>query len=352
MISRRTLVRSAWAWIALALVLVGCAQPGAPRGSLPATLPATLEPISAPSSTPEPPPSPTPNPATRTPIPSRTPALKPTTTTPALPTPCPGDACVISFAFPFRRPIEPPGRDSVDGSYRFGNSQNGLRDVHHGVEFLNSHGTPVLAVAAGEVAYAGDDMQTKVGLYYNFYGNYVVLKHIIPGMPQPVYSLYAHLSNILVQAGDAVQAGEVIGEVGATGAATGSHLHFEVRYGENTYAGSRNPEIWLQPRNGEDGQPLGVLAGKIVDPDGKQVAIPNIVVQRQGSPSSPLQATFYIGAYEEMGLVGLEPWQESFALGDLPPGKYQVSFIYRGPQQMVVSVEAGKLTLVTFRVEY
>jgi murein DD-endopeptidase MepM/ murein hydrolase activator NlpD len=55
-------------------------------------------------------------------------------------------------------------------------------------------------------------------------GNYVIITHA-----NNMQSLYAHLSKIRVETGKTVQTGTVIGEVGATGAATGPHLHFEIR---------------------------------------------------------------------------------------------------------------------------
>ena len=62
--------------------------------------------------------------------------------------------------------------------------------------------------------FAGDDLKNQVGPYRNYYGNYVVLQHEIPGFDEPVYTLYAHLSEIDVEEGDEVKAGDQIGLVG------------------------------------------------------------------------------------------------------------------------------------------
>jgi murein DD-endopeptidase MepM/ murein hydrolase activator NlpD len=218
------------------------------------------------------------------------------------------------------------------------------------VEFLNSQGTPVMAAADGEVVVAGDDLHTQYGLYLNMYGNLVVLRHEIPGFDQPVFTLYGHLYQVNVKAGDRVKAGDAIGLVGHTGAATGSHLHFEVRYGENTYAASRNPELWLKPLPDEAGQPMGVIAGRILDGQGKPIELSNIVIERLAGESSPPQGTYYLNTYAESRLVGLAPWQEGFAAGDLPAGEYQISFAQLGMQQRVVEVRPGELTLVTFEI--
>lgn len=68
------------------------------------------------------------------------------------------------------------------------------------------------------------------------------------------------------------------------------------------------------------------------------------------APASALQ-TFYVKTYAEDRLKGQEPWGESFALGGLPAGQYQVTF-YFGPDlvQREVPVEADKLTVVTIPV--
>ncbi len=277
----------------------------------------------------------------------------PPTETPAgqtlKPGPCEQDVCIVSFQFPLERPIAPPGRVTVDPSYRFESSDHGKRDPHHGVEFLNSQGTPVLAAADGEVVVAGDDLKTTYGYFPNMYGNLVVLQHKISGFDVPIFTLYGHLNTIAVKVGDQIKAGDKIGEVGRTGSAIGSHLHFEVRYGENTYAASRNPELWLQPLTDENGQLGGVLAGRILDSQGKPQVIDNIVLELLAGAGSPPKGTFYLNTYSENRMMGLEPWGESFAIGDLPPGQYQISFFKVGMQQVTVQVEPGKLTLVTMK---
>jgi Peptidase family M23 len=283
-------------------------------------------------------------PVTATDLPTAT--LKPT----PLPTSCAPDLCIFSGVFPFSRPIAPPGTDSVEISYRFGSTANGTRDPHHGVEFLNAYGTPVLAAADGDVVVAGDDRKVFYGPYSYFYGNLVVLEHHLPGYNLPVFTLYGHLSKVLVQVGQRVQRGQQVGLVGMSGVATGPHLHFEVRYGENTYASSRNPELWLQPHQDADGVSNGALAGRILDAQGASLAIKDIVVEPLADQA---QASFYrafVGTYEEKVLLGQPPWGEDFGLGDLPPGQYKISFVQYGFQQYQVQVLPGQLTLVTFQL--
>jgi hypothetical protein len=248
-----------------------------------------------------------------------------------------------------QRPIVPPGRDTIDMTYRFGSTQDGMRDPHHGVEFLNSFGTPVLAAADGLVVVAGDDRQTFYGPYSYFYGNLVVIEHQIPGFAETIYTLYGHLSELSVQPGEQIQAGQLIGKVGMTGVATGSHLHFEVRLGENTYRNSRNPELYLAPRLDENGQPGGALAGRILDPQGNFLKVESIVLEHLLEPDGPVDWRIYLETYSEKALTGLSPYEESFAAGDLPAGWYRITFIQNGMQEHLLQILPDQLTVVTFR---
>ena len=86
---------------------------------------------------------------------------------------------------------------------------------HPGYDLAAKTGTPVSAAAAGTVVQAG-----PAGTY----GNLVTVRH-----GNGVETRYAHLSATTVKAGDHVDAGQQIGNVGTTGYSTGPHLHFEVR---------------------------------------------------------------------------------------------------------------------------
>ncbi|MES1247916.1 MAG: peptidoglycan DD-metalloendopeptidase family protein [Actinomycetota bacterium] len=90
------------------------------------------------------------------------------------------------------------------------------RRFHAGIDLPAPSGTPVLAAAAGTVTWAAPRS--------GGWGLLVVLRHA-----DGVRTLYAHLSAIDVRVGDVVSGGTVVGRVGATGDATGPHLHFEVR---------------------------------------------------------------------------------------------------------------------------
>lgn len=87
--------------------------------------------------------------------------------------------------------------------------------AHNGTDLAAPHGTPVRTVGDGVVEFAG---------VQNGFGNVVFIKH-----RNGHETVYAHLSRIDVKKGASVTQGELIGAVGATGWATGPHLHFEFR---------------------------------------------------------------------------------------------------------------------------
>jgi murein DD-endopeptidase MepM/ murein hydrolase activator NlpD len=90
------------------------------------------------------------------------------------------------------------------------------RKMHTGVDFGAGYGAPIRAAAGGTVILAH---------YTSGYGNCVIIDH-----GNGVTTLYGHCSDILVSRDQVVSQGSVIAHVGATGMATGPHLHFEVRH--------------------------------------------------------------------------------------------------------------------------
>ncbi len=90
----------------------------------------------------------------------------------------------------------------------------GLRRPHTGVDISADFGTPVIAAGAGQVTFAG----SKSG-----YGRLVEIDH-----GDGYESRYAHLGRIAVRVGTWVQRGDMLGEVGVSGTATGPNLHYEV----------------------------------------------------------------------------------------------------------------------------
>jgi murein DD-endopeptidase MepM/ murein hydrolase activator NlpD len=91
----------------------------------------------------------------------------------------------------------------------------GITRRHEGIDYAALVGTPVMAAGDGVVRQAG---------YAGGYGNLVEIRHA-----NGIVTRYGHLSRILTRPGARVSQGQVIGRVGATGLATGPHLHYEFR---------------------------------------------------------------------------------------------------------------------------
>ena len=223
----------------------------------------------------------------------------------------------------------------MDLTYLYAATQNGKRDPHHGVEFQNAFGTPVHAAGSGEVVFADSDKSVKFSPWTNFYGNVIVIRHA-----DDFYTLYAHLSTILVQAGGQVNAGDEIGRVGATGGATGSHLHFEVRKGSGytDYFSTQNPELWLVPQPG-----TGTLSITLKMDAERNYERP-LVISRLLNGN--VVFTYYLTSYAR----GFEHNEEDAVLGSLPSGQYKIQFNdASGLRERIVMVEEGKLTQTVFR---
>jgi len=105
---------------------------------------------------------------------------------------------------------------TIYGVRRYYNGKFAKDYYHRGVDYAGAVGSPVIAPAPGRVALVG-----RVSQGFRIHGNIVGIDH-----GQGVTSAYLHLSRINVREGDFVQAGQVIGAVGATGAVTGPHLHW------------------------------------------------------------------------------------------------------------------------------
>ncbi|WP_411087397.1 M23 family metallopeptidase [Streptomyces sp. 061-3] len=120
-------------------------------------------------------------------------------------------------------------------SASFGNDGSRWAHKHSGQDFAVPIGTRVEAAHSGVVVKAGPNG----GGDGPAYGNAIVIKH-----SNGMYSQYAHLSQINVHIGQAVQTGEKIALSGNTGNSSGPHLHFEIRHTAN-YGSAVNPVMFL-----------------------------------------------------------------------------------------------------------
>lgn len=89
---------------------------------------------------------------------------------------------------------------------------------HPGIDYRAPLGTAIHAILPGIV--------NQVGYERGGYGRFVILLHYVDG--KTLFSLYAHMYKTVVKAGETVDSGQIIGQVGLTGHTTGPHLHFEL----------------------------------------------------------------------------------------------------------------------------
>lgn len=118
-----------------------------------------------------------------------------------------------------------------------------LASRHYGLDFDGDLGTPVRAANRGRVVLAADD--------YYFVGNAVFIDH-----GAGLFTMYFHMSALAVKTGDMVERGQLIGEIGSTGRATGPHLHF----------GTKIQGIYFNPEGLLDYEPARGLAPRTVVP--------------------------------------------------------------------------------------
>lgn len=193
---------------------------------------ATPAPEPTPTPTPEPTPEPTPDP---TPEPTQSPQLQAAFA--ARETflneqavysgyAVPANVSYVVSELPFAHASPVAGYTSSGFGYRLHPLENKVK-FHYGTDFAANSGTAVCAFADGTVLAAGQD---------DGYGNYVKIRHA-----DGYTTLYGHCSKLLVRAGETVTMGQEIALVGATGKATGPHLHFELMHDGYYY----NPEFYL-----------------------------------------------------------------------------------------------------------
>jgi len=237
------------------------------------------------------------------------------------------DYCVYPYTGPLQPPFFAPDRYYLDQIYNYGSTDFGAQMPHHGVDYDNPTGTQVYASADGKVVYAGNDREKLFSPWLDFYGNLIVLEHALDG--KPFYTLYAHLSEIDIQEGELVTAGDPIGKVGSTGSAIGGHLHLEVRQVEYDYTQTSNPELWLAPYEA-DGLRSGYLAARIVNGQG-QLEHLELTIEfynfNDGTVPAVWVASYETYLFDEHPAGQDERWQENFAQGGLWPGYYKIAVL-------------------------
>jgi len=328
-------------------------------------------------------PTPTPQ-ASPTPVvvlPSLSPKTTPTATNIPGPTPlCPNPDCLFPVSTPgqsavLRLSLPTPGREPVsawrppqypvpfalgefdhfylarpiaaneinwpNANYRYGGVF--FADVtHSGVDIPSQAGTPVLAVAPGTVTWAGWGLfNATPGDEKDPYGMAVVIRHDFGYRGQPLFTIYAHMSDVDVAVGQWVDTGTRLGKVGDTGYTTGPHLHLEVRVGQNSYYFTRNPELWIAPPQG-----WGVLAGRVMA-ENRELAHSLTVYIR----SLETNREWTVNTYGPSAVRSDDYYVENMVISDLPAGRYQVKITYTDGKtdQLQVEILPGRITYFGYR---
>ena len=123
---------------------------------------------------------------------------------------------IAAFKSPFAMPVKSAFRYTSGFGFRRDPKGAGTR-MHEGTDFAAGYGTPIFATADGVVTYSDWD---------SGYGRLIKIQHDFG-----IETRFAHLSQIRVEVGQRVSRGDRIGDMGNSGRSTGTHLHYEIRFG-------------------------------------------------------------------------------------------------------------------------
>jgi murein DD-endopeptidase MepM/ murein hydrolase activator NlpD len=249
----------------------------------------------------------------------------------------------------FRRPITLSDNSFIDQTYRYGSTMGGNFQQHQGVEFNNPDGTPVYAIGAGTVVYAGRAEQGALTVTIRHDSSVTAQRRRLR-----IFSTYYHNSALKVRLGQRVRKGAFISLVGHTGRATNDHLHLEISAAPADSLGlvvdslqrfppyTSNPELWIEPLPN-----TGIVAGQVFDSAGTPAQQARVygIIKRDPIETPFSFAETYGDKAHPHPLYG-----EHFAVSDVPPGTYVVGTEVQGKKIFrTITVEAGKLTWVVFK---
>jgi murein DD-endopeptidase MepM/ murein hydrolase activator NlpD len=285
----------------------------------------------------DPSPTPLPDPLTK-PLPSPAPIPVPAWRPPLYPVPW---ALSQYDHFFFVRPIAANEVNWPLPDYRYGGTFFGANVPHTGVDFVTRIGTPVAAAGPGQISWTGYGLYQGVYDETDPYGLAIVILHDFGYNNQQLYTVYAHLSEILVVKGQRVETGDIIGLSGDTGFTTAPHLHFEIRNGTNNFNNTYTPELWLSPPQG-----WGVVVGRVTSDSGdllkdQEVRVINLDKEQY----------WYAKTYSTELSINSDPYyKENFVLSDLPAGRYRILIPYGGRWfHTFIQIFPGAVTYFNFR---
>jgi murein DD-endopeptidase MepM/ murein hydrolase activator NlpD len=243
--------------------------------------------------------------------------------------------------FYFTRPISANTINWPLWNYRYGGTYPGWEGVvHTGIDIDAPVGTPVKAAAPGKVVWAGYGLYAGKYESNDPYGIAVTLLHDFGFQGKKLYTIYAHMNEVFVQPDQLVNTGDILGIVGTTGATTGPHLHFEVRWKENQFNSSLNPELWVTPP-----QDWGVLVGRVMNTSGSFYSSQDVIIQR-----ADRKHDWIVRTYGDKYVRSDPYYQENMVLGDLPAGDYIINIEYEKIHfKQNITIHPGAITYFRFK---
>lgn len=346
-----------------ASVALPAASPTPAENEPAAPTPAPIPTSGPPTATPAPPDTPTPLPSA-TAAPSATITASPTPDLAGVGLPCPASspavpeyARYVLSAEPWPTPdpagmapplslLDPLPAGVRNTGYPYGSDGSGRYLLHNGLDMADEEGEMAVAVADATVLVARDDLDELFGWRCDWYGQLVVLLLDETWAGEPVYVLYGHISDGQVLEGQSVRRGDLIARKGSAGAAVVPHLHLEVRVGSNSFGATRNPLLWLEPAAGS-----GVIAGRLVDPDGRVWQGVTVTLIDAGGEAPFLNTWTYLDDPDH--LIRPDPaLGENFVFGPISAGTYDVYTSVDGAEyRQTVEVRDGELSILEIVTE-
>ena len=242
--------------------------------------------------------------------------------------------------FYFARPIAADEVNWPIPDYRYGGSAKGL-STHTGIDIPAPYGTRIQAAAPGTVVWAGWGFTSNnPGDQSDPYGKAVVIRQDFGYHDQPLFTIYAHMSETEAVVGEWVDTGDTLGYVGETGLTTGPHLHFEVRVGSRGFFSTRNPELWLVPPQG-----WGIVAGRIMNTIKEPLNNYAVLLHSESTGETITARTYSAGP-----VIPDDYYNENLVFSDLPAGLYRLQVPFAGLNyETTIQIIPGQVTFISFQ---
>ena len=243
--------------------------------------------------------------------------------------------------FYFTRPIAANTINWPLWNYRYGGTFPGWDGVvHTGIDIDAPVGTPVRAAAPGKVVWAGYGLYAGKFEANDPYGIAVTILHDFGFEGEKLYTIYAHMNEVFVKPDQLVNTGDILGIVGETGATTGPHLHFEIRWKENQFNSTLNPELWVAPPQG-----WGVLVGRVMNTSGSFFSSQDVIIQRIDRKKD-----WIVRTYGDKFVRSDPFYAENLVLSDLPAGDYLINIEHEKIRYRYnITIHPGAITYFRFK---